>query len=54
MKKSKILAVSVIALSLGLGGCKSMKRDTSNSDQVAQLEAKISSQNSEIDRINAL
>lgn len=46
--------MSVIALSLGLGGCQSMKQSTSDNGQVAQLEAKIASQNSEIDRINGL
>ena len=57
MKKSRIFAVSVIALSLGLGGCKSTKNDTATStqlNQIKQLKAKIASQNNELNRANRL
>lgn len=57
MKKNRIVAISVIALSLGLGGCKSVNTDTTSSahkGQVKQLEAKIASQESELKRVNRL
>lgn len=57
MRTNKVLAISVIALTMGLGGCKTVKNDTMSSthkNQVKQLEAKIASQESEIQRVNGL
>ncbi len=57
--KKNLLTISVIALALGLGGCKSTSQNTVASndhvDQVKQLEAKIASQDAELNRVrNAL
>jgi hypothetical protein len=58
MKTKRVLAISIVTLSLGLGGCKSMKTNddmsASHDQQVKQLEAKIASQESEIERVNRL
>lgn len=57
--KRKILTISVIALALGLGGCKSTSQNTvattDHSDQVKQLQARLASQDAELNRVrNAL
>ena len=57
--KQNILTISVVALALGLGGCKSTSNSTiaatDHSDHVKQLQAKLASQDAELNRVrNAL
>jgi len=60
MKKNRVLAISVLALALGLGGCKSTKNDThavmnnDHSDQLAQLQAKLAAKESELAHANRM
>ena len=58
MKTNKLIAVSIIALSLGLGGCKTgthgTKVSNDHADQVKQLKARIATQDSELARVRKL
>ena len=60
MKKNKVFAVSVLALALGLGGCKSTKNDShavmnnDHSSEVAALQAKLAAKESELARANRM